>query len=280
MMRSIQILFLLLAVVCCRSIAAGPMLKATFSNTTMYYGIGPNSDKSIVAEVTIATPEGVYYGSWNLSGHRKGETLTADSWSGPEPAPKVVLKDFDNTVSRSACKNLPSNWRGCGSFTLEITVQSDDYGCPWLASSHIVATTFITNETYSPPDTRSSVCPKVPVDTFDISWDANVSKQKTTLMLDATGGTVNRTLHTYLMEGGKLCDGSKFDNRGAYCRFVSSGITLNVLGCDQSSVTTSAVDHPITDVELHDINVAVNTRNIGSGQFTSTCSFQYIIDEL
>ncbi|SUH17651.1 membrane protein [Salmonella enterica subsp. enterica] len=56
MMRSIQILFLLLAVVCCRSIAAGPMLKATFSSTTMYYGIGPNSDKSIVAEVTIATP--------------------------------------------------------------------------------------------------------------------------------------------------------------------------------------------------------------------------------
>ncbi|WXT07892.1 StfH/YfcO family fimbrial adhesin [Salmonella enterica subsp. enterica serovar Infantis] len=55
------------------------MLKATFSSTTMYYGIGPNSDKSIVAEVTIATPEGVYYGSWNLSGHRKGETLTADS---------------------------------------------------------------------------------------------------------------------------------------------------------------------------------------------------------
>ncbi|MBA3132762.1 DUF2544 domain-containing protein, partial [Salmonella enterica] len=96
-MRNIQILFLLLAVVCCRSIAAGPMLKATFSSTTMYYGIGPNSDKSIVAEVTIATPEGVYYGSWNLSGHRKGETLTADSWSGPEPAPKVVLKDFDNT---------------------------------------------------------------------------------------------------------------------------------------------------------------------------------------
>ncbi|MDI5829866.1 StfH/YfcO family fimbrial adhesin, partial [Salmonella enterica subsp. enterica serovar Kentucky] len=44
--------------------------------------------------------------------------------------------------------------------------------CPWLASSHIVATAFITNETYSPPDTRSSVCPKVPVDTFDISWCA------------------------------------------------------------------------------------------------------------
>ncbi|MBJ4545033.1 DUF2544 domain-containing protein, partial [Salmonella enterica subsp. enterica serovar Derby] len=102
-MKIIRTLFLLLIAVYGSSVVAKPMLKATFSSTTMYYGIGPNSDKSIVAEVTIATPEGVYYGSWNLSGHRKGETLTADSWSGPEPAPKVVLKDFDNTVSRSAC---------------------------------------------------------------------------------------------------------------------------------------------------------------------------------
>ncbi|MGS9273076.1 StfH/YfcO family fimbrial adhesin, partial [Salmonella enterica subsp. enterica serovar Infantis] len=76
-------------------------------------------------------------------------------------------------------------------FTLEITVHSDDYVCPCLASSHIVATTILTNETYSPPDTRSSVCPKDPVDTFDISWYANVSKQKTPRMHDATGGTVN-----------------------------------------------------------------------------------------
>lgn len=111
-MKIIRTLFLLLIAVYGSSVVAKPMLKATFSSTTMYYGIGPNSDKSIVAEVTIATPEGVYYGSWNLSGHRKGETLTADSWSGPEPAPKVVLKDFDNTVSRSACKNLPRTGGG------------------------------------------------------------------------------------------------------------------------------------------------------------------------
>lgn len=66
MMRSIRILFLLLVAVYCSSVVAKPMLKATFPSTTMYYGIGPNSDKSIVVEVTIATPEGVYYGSWNL----------------------------------------------------------------------------------------------------------------------------------------------------------------------------------------------------------------------
>lgn len=282
MMKIIRTLFLLLIAVYGSSVVAKPMLKATFSSTTLYYGIGPSlADRSIILNSTVTTSDGVYYGSWEFGMSRKGATATLISWSGPEPAPTIILRDFDNTVSRSLCKNLPADWYGCGSFIVDITVQNDNYSCPWLAATHTTATDLIyPGVTYSPPDTRSSVCPKVPVDTFDISWDANVSKQKTTLMLDATGGTVNRTLHTYLMEGGKLCDGSKFDNRGAYCRFVSSGITLNVLGCDQSSVTTSAVDHPITDVELHDINVAVNTRNIGSGQFTSTCNFQYIIDEL
>lgn len=210
----------------------------------------------------------------------KGATATLLSWTGPDPAPTIVLRDFDNSISKSNCKNLPSSWNGCGYYTVDITVQSDNYGCPWLAATHSTAEDLVSGETYSAPDTRSSACPKVPVETFDISWDPNVSKQKTTLMFDATGGTVNSTLHTYLMEGGKLCDGSKFDKRGSYCRFVSSGITLNVLGCDRSLVKTSAVVHPITDVELHDINVSVNTSNIGSGQFTSTCSFQYIIDEI
>lgn len=281
MMKIIRTLFLLLIAVYGSSVVAKPMLKATFSSTTLYYGIGPSTfDRSILLNVMVDTHDGVYYGTWQLGGVFKNRPVPLQSWSGPEPAPTVVLRDFDNSVARSSCQNMPASWHDCGSFTVDITVQSDDYGCPWLATSRVTAADGISGETYSPPDTRSSVCPKVPVDTFDISWDANVSKQKTTLMLDATGGTVNRTLHTYLMEGGKLCDGSKFDDRGAYCRFVSSGITLNVLGCDQSSVTTSAVDHPITDVELHDINVAVNTRNIGSGQFMSTCSFQYIIDEL
>ncbi|ACF63126.1 membrane protein [Salmonella enterica subsp. enterica serovar Newport str. CVM22443] len=282
MMKIIRTLFLLLIAVYGSSVVAKPMLKATFGSTTLYYGIGPSyADRAVILNSTVTTPDGVYYGSWKFSGMaRKGATATLLSWTGPDPAPTIVLRDFDNSISKSNCKNLPSSWNGCGYYTVDITVQSDNYGCPWLAATHSTAEDLVSGETYSAPDTRSSVCPKIPVDTFDISWDANVSKQKTTLMLDATGGTVNRTLHTYLMEGGKLCDGSKFDNRGAYCRFVSSGITLNVLGCDQSSVTTSAVDHPITDVELHDINVAVNTRNIGSGQFTSTCSFQYIIDEI
>ncbi|EBH8591102.1 DUF2544 domain-containing protein [Salmonella enterica subsp. enterica serovar Kiambu] len=264
------------------SVSARPMLKATFGSTTLYYGIGPSyADRSVILNSTVTTPDGVYYGSWKFSGMaRKGATAALLSWTGPDPAPTIVLRDFDNSISKSNCKNLPSSWNGCGYYTVDITVQSDNYGCPWLAATHSTAEDLVSGETYSAPDTRSSACPKVPVETFDISWDPNVSKQKTTLMFDATGGTVNSTLHTYLMEGGKLCDGSKFDKRGSYCRFVSSGITLNVLGCDRSLVKTSAVVHPITDVELHDINVSVNTSNIGSGQFTSTCSFQYIIDEI
>ncbi|ECG8591290.1 DUF2544 domain-containing protein [Salmonella enterica subsp. salamae] len=280
-MRIIRTLFLFLAAVCCGSVVAKPMLSATFQSATLYYGIGPvGATPSIILDVTIATPEGVYYGVWETT-VKKGQALPLKSWSGPEPAPTIILRNFDNSVTRSNCKNLPSNWYGCGSFTFDITVQSDDYGCPWLATSHVVSTPLAGfGGTYSPPDTRSSICPKVPVDTFDISWDPNTLKHDTVLQLKATGGTVTNTLHTYLMEGGKLCDGSKFDTRGAYCRFVATGIELNVLGCDQSAVKSTATVHPITDVEVHDINVSVNTKNIGTGQFSSTCNFQYILNEL
>lgn len=281
MMKIIRTLCLLLAAVCCSPALAKPMLKATFSSTTLYYGIGPHgADSSIILNETVATPAGVYYGSWRLTGVHKGNNLPLISWSGPNSAPTIKLTNFDNSVTRSNCKNLPTSWYSCGSFTVNITVQSDDYGCPWVSSSHIVATDIISSATYFPPDTRSSVCPTVPVDTFDISWDPNTLKHETMLQLTATGGTISNTLHTYLMESGKHCDGSKYDSRGAYCRFVATGIELNVLGCDQSAVSTTAVLHPITDVEIHDINVSVNTKNIGTGQFNSTCSFQYILNEL
>lgn len=279
MMKIIRTLFLLLATVWCSSALAKPMLKATFSSTTLYYGIGPSgADRSILMDLTVATPEDVYYGTWSIG--MKGQQQRLISWSGPDPAPIIVMRDFDSSVSRSSCKNLPDSWKKCGYFLLDITVQSDNYGCPWLATSHIAAADLVSGEIYYPPDTRSTICPTVPVETFDISWDPNTLKHETMLKLTATGGTIANTLHTYLMESGKLCDGSKFDKRGAYCRFVATGIELNILGCDQSAVTTAAVVHPITDVEIHDINVSVNTKNMGTGQFSSTCNFQYILNEL
>lgn len=284
MMKILRILILLFACMGALSPAiAGngrPLLKNTFTSVELYYGIPPTAARAELA-LTVVTPRAVQYGVWRSSGMHKGQTLPLISWTGSDPAPTVVMNDFSNRAPRSSCKDLPSNWYGCGSFTLNITVQSDDYGCPWLATSHITSTDiFYPTEVYSPPDVRSSICPTVPVETFDISWEPNSVKHETVLRLEATGGTINRTLPTYLLQNGKLCDGSKFDTRGAYCRFVATGVTLNVLGCDQSAVSTTAVTHPITDTELHDINVSVNTKNIGSGQFSSTCSFQYIIDEL
>lgn len=287
MIKILRILVLMLTVTGSVSFAfAGngkPLLNATFQSTTLYYGIGPSGiDRSIELAVTVATPSGVYNGVWKMEGLHKGDTLPLISWTGDgaEPTPTIVLRNFDNSVNRSNCPKLPSSWDSCGSFTVDITVQSDDYGCPWLATSHTTAYDRRSGEPYSPPDTRNSICPTVPVDTFDISWDSNKLQHETTLKLAATGGTINNTLRTYLMQGGKHCDGSKFDQRGAYCRFVATGARLTVLGCDQSAVQTTAVSHPITDVALHDINVSVNTKNIGSGQFTSTCNFQYILEEL
>ncbi|EIY3236473.1 DUF2544 domain-containing protein [Salmonella enterica subsp. salamae] len=258
------------------------MLKATFRSTTLYYGLGPTgANRPGELHITVTTPTEVSYGVWRTAGGR-GYQLDLISWSGTMPAPTVVIDDFNNSsVPRNRCKNLPDNWHKCASMTFDITVAADDYGCPWLAASHIQATDiFYPDETYSPPDVRDSVCPTVPLDTFDISWSPDRLQHDMTLRFDATGSTVTSTVHTYLLESNKLCDGSKMDTRSAYCRFVSTGITLNVLGCDKSEVTTSAVAHPITDTELHDINVSVNTKRIGSGQFSSTCSFQYILDEL
>ncbi|ECC1692446.1 DUF2544 domain-containing protein [Salmonella enterica subsp. salamae] len=265
-----------------------PMLKATFQSTTLYYGIGPTgANRNMELAITITTPQGIYYGVWSfvgMSGARPGDKLYLVSWTGPSdfPAPVITLRDYNNrNVPRERCGNLPDNWDRCASFTLDISVAADDYGCPWLASSHITSTDMaFASEKYSPPDTRSSICPTVPVDTFDISWSPDKPQHEMTLMFDATGGTVTSTLHTYLLESNKLCDGGQMDKRGAYCRYVSTGITLNVLGCDKSEITTTTAAHPITDAELHDINVSVKTKNIGSGQFSSTCSFQYILDEL
>ncbi len=284
-MKILRILFwLFVATGAVSSAFAGhgkPMLKATFQSITLYEGIGPTgANRPSQLAITVTTPGEVSYGVWRLVAV-EGRQLDLISWTGSSPAPTIVVQNYDNrSIPRNRCVNLPDSWDRCAAFTLNITVVDDDFGCPWLASTHVIAADIFTGETYSPPDVRSTVCPTVPLDTFDISWSPDRPQHDMTLRFDATGSTITSTVHTYLLESNKLCDGSKMDARGAYCRFVSTGITLNVLGCDKSEVTTSAVAHPITDAELHDINVSVNTKRIGSGQFSSTCSFQYILDEL
>ncbi|MCV4939981.1 StfH/YfcO family fimbrial adhesin, partial [Escherichia coli] len=63
----------------------------------------------------------------------KGDTLRVISWSGSGSAPTLVLTDFD-TINNSNCPGIDTKIFRCAYMTFKITVASDDYGCPWIAS--------------------------------------------------------------------------------------------------------------------------------------------------
>ncbi|MFT2603323.1 StfH/YfcO family fimbrial adhesin, partial [Escherichia coli] len=99
-----------------------------------------------------------------------------------------------------------------------------------------------------------------------------------TLSLQSTGGVIEKTLSTYLMKDGKLCDGSQMNEEGAYCRWVAQMITFSSSGCDNANVTVAPNRHPITDKQLHDMVVRVDTSS--RQPIDSTCRFQYTLNEL
>ncbi|WP_213133033.1 StfH/YfcO family fimbrial adhesin [Citrobacter sp. FP75] len=252
----------------------------TFQAVGIYYGAGKMGATTVDINIMVATPRGVYYGVYSMP-QKKNQNATLKSWSGPGTAPVLTLKSFTN-VDYSLCPGIDRSMYSCRKNVFDITVSQDNDGCPWLTSTYAYSypttpSPYIDN--YRGPTVRDSRC-TVPVDTYDVSWSPDAVQHDKLLKITPSGGTMETTLHTYLMESGMLCDGSKFDERGAGCRFVATGTTLTVLGCDNNIVTTTAVVHPIIDVELHDIKVSVNTKNIGSGMIKATCNFQYIIEQL
>lgn len=265
--------------------AAQKKLTQTFNSVKIYYGQSRTSFATMTYNITISTPTGVNYGVYKApvnQGQRPGETIPLVSWSGPQTAPVLTFISNDSYVGNEHCPGIQGKYFMCASLTLQIEVQSDDYGCPWLAGVSVLTQNIMGDMTsWTGPLTRASICPTIPVETYDVSWDPNVVKHDTVLSITPTGGTVNSTLKTYLMENGQLCDKSQTTGtRGGYCRFVGMGTTLSVLGCDNSKVITTAVAHALTDKELHDINVSVNTKNIGTGTVSSVCNFQYILEQL
>ncbi len=70
---------------------------------------------------------------------------------------------------------------------------------------------------------------------------------------------IEKTLPTFLMKDGKLCDGGQASDEGAYCRFVTQMLTFSSSGCDNGKVTVTPNRHPITDKEVHDMVVHVDT---------------------
>lgn len=259
------------------TLAQGKLRSSQFE-TTLYWA--SSGITGIRYDISVSTPKGVYYGVYETRTLILNREIPNVSWTGPSTPPTLYLKSW-GTTSDSNCPGLDTHYWDCAKQVLRITIQSDDYGCPWVASTVITSTAPTqAASTYTGPPARSSVCPTVPVATYDVSWDANTPKHEKVLTITPTGGTVSTTLKTYLMESGKLCDKSKMDTRGAGCRVVGTGVTLSILGCDNNVVSTVALAHALTDTELHDITVSVNTKNIGTGTVKSTCNFQYILEQL
>lgn len=244
---------------------------STYSTHIMYY-------------LNILTPEGVKYGVYkNSTTLLKVGYLDNVSWTGSDTPPDLYLNAF-SSAPKSSCPGLDeydarskTDWV-CYEMPIDVYYDADVHGCPWLVTTREESS--VSSDTVGPyigPQARNSTCP-VSVETYDISWSEDYILYTKMLSLQSTGGMIEKTLPTYLMENGKLCDGSKMDDRGAYCRFVAEMITFSTSGCDSSNVTVTPNRHPITDKQLHDMVVQVDTSS--RQPIDSTCRFQYTLNEL
>ncbi|EGJ6168352.1 DUF2544 domain-containing protein [Escherichia coli] len=277
MMFFASLMLLVMCVGVPRSYAGDKLTSASFNSVKVYYAMVniPGAYGQMFFYVTVLTPGGVAYGKYNSVGH-KGDTLKVLSWTGAGPAPTLVVADYD-TTNNSNCPGIDTNVFRCAYMIFKVTVESDNYGCPWISSFYSV-TEVGGFGTYTSPTAHATACPTVPVVSYDISWSESYVSHIKTLQLQSNGSTISTTLSTYLMEDGKLCDGSVFDSRGAYCRVVSELLTFTSYGCDKSTVTVTPTRHPVTDKQLHDIVVKVNTSS--RQPIDSTCRFQYVLNEL
>ncbi|EFO0322154.1 StfH/YfcO family fimbrial adhesin [Escherichia albertii] len=244
---------------------------STYATHVMYY-------------LDILTPEGVMHGVYkNHTTLLQVGYLDNVSWTGSDTPPGLYLNYF-NSAPNSSCPGLEeydarskTSWV-CYEMPIDVYYDADVHGCPWLVTTRDESS--VSSDTIGPyigPQARNSTCP-VSVATYDISWSEDYISYTKVLSLQSTGGMIEKTLPTYLMENGKLCDGSKMDDRGAYCRFVAEMITFSTSGCDSSSVTVTPNRHPITDKQLHDMVVQVDTSS--RQPIDSTCRFQYTLNEL
>ncbi|MED9399028.1 StfH/YfcO family fimbrial adhesin [Escherichia marmotae] len=280
------LLFLLLAIGFANSCFAKPNLKVQFNTQRLYYVVDDIGRTLLKLHVNILTPNGLFTGTLT-SYLARGVPYHMDTWSlanGPGPLPPnptITVTDYDNTnVDNALCGPLPDGWN-CAWFEIKVDTQTDSYGCPWVAD--IWATSTGAHGIYDGPVAHGSICPTVPVASFDISWSKDRVQNDKLLNIASTGGVVHANLPTYLMESGKLCDGSLNDTRGSYCRYVSEMTKLTSQGCTNveggnSNVTAVVADSSPYDQTLSNIAVEVNTA--GTGQFTTECYFQYLMEEL
>ncbi|MCL0917947.1 YfcO family protein [Escherichia coli] len=264
---------------------AGAGAQAATKIATLYTFTGSSTFYTqIEYHLDILTPEGVQHGVYkNATSMTKVGYLQEVSWTGSDTPPSLYLNYF-NSTAKSSCPGLDdydarsnTDW-DCYQMPIDVYYDGELHGCPWLITT--TNESYVLSESighYIGPQARNSTCP-VSVATYDISWSEDYISYTKVLSLQSTGGMIEKTLPTFLMENGRLCDGSQMDDRGAYCRFVSQMITFSTSGCDSSSVTVTPNRHPITDKQLHDMVVQVDTSS--RQLIDSTCRFQYTLNEL
>lgn len=177
-------------------------LTAQAQTFQMYTPMGvPSFLAKIVFSLEVVTPAGVYTGTYQSHNSMMLQVGNLDliSWNGPSsiPAPTVYL-DHSDGLPMSSCPGLSSvpatdNGWDCYSADLKVTVTGDVQGCPWLVSSQITTTDKgNVGATYVGPKVHNSVCPSIPLTTYDVSWDENTVKHKKTLNLQSTGGSLRQ----------------------------------------------------------------------------------------
>ncbi|WP_349335017.1 StfH/YfcO family fimbrial adhesin [Escherichia albertii] len=255
----------------------------TFSNVETFLGVYGNGARTTIEfRIDISAPEGVYYATYNSGGAsilRVGTILTPVGWTGPGVGPTIKIARSANAATRDNCPGMPSSSWSCESLGVDITVHGESHGCPWVVTTIIRSTDGLNGGTYTGPRANQTKCPTEPVAPYDVSWDENYVAHNKTVRLSGGSGVVTQTLSTYLMKDGKLCDGSQINDRGAYCRLVAQLMTFTASGCDDARVSVTPTPHPITDKQLHDMVLQVNTSN-NVPAIAATCRFQYILNEL
>ena len=172
-----------------RSYAGDKLMSSSFDSVRIYYAMDTITGiaSSIVLNVTVVTPGEVAYGKYSFLA-RKGDTLPRISWTGSGPAPTLVITDYD-TINNSHCPGIDTDIFRCAYMTLKITVASDNYGCPWIASFYSY-TNLSGFGSYTSPTVHNSICPTIPVASYDISWSENYVSHNKALQLQSTGSTI------------------------------------------------------------------------------------------
>ncbi|EPQ6905336.1 StfH/YfcO family fimbrial adhesin [Citrobacter freundii] len=263
------------------AMAATNNLKSQTHFLVYYAYLTSNTEADVQIHLALpsnkTTENGIFDATSSIK--RGSGTPTLISWSSSS-VPTVLILSKNLGVNSSHCPGIDTALWACGSLDVQYKIHFEDRDCPWNITQYTVSVDPSTGKSWTSPPTRETSCGTVPVATYDISWSKDRVEHEKQLILNPTGDRVETTLPTYLMEGGQLCDSSLMNERGIYCRYVSTGVSVTVLGCDDPHVTTSISKHPMTDTEIVDIHVQADTQHLGAGLFSATCNFRYLIDEL